>query len=79
MKTYTITKAHIKNGEYIGARSEFDGHVLIEGGLGLVRFDSLSAKGSIITGGRTGIEANAISAGRYITTALGVTVGVTKA
>ena len=48
METFTITKEHIKDGRYIGSRSEFDGHVLIEAGLGLVLFEQLSARGSIV-------------------------------
>ena len=57
METFTITKAHIdQNGRYIGPDPEFDGNVLIEGGLGRVLFEHLSAQGSIVSEAGSGIK-----------------------
>ena len=49
METFKITKEHVdQDGRYIGPAPKFKGNVLIKGGLGCVRFESLSAKGSIV-------------------------------
>ena len=56
MKTFTITKAHIRDGRYIGPDPKFDGNVVIEAGLGRIWFERLSAKGSIIAGAGSDIK-----------------------
>ena len=57
METFTITKEHIdQHGRYIGPDSKFEGHVVIEAGLGCVWFERLYAKGSIIAEAGSGIK-----------------------
>ena len=76
MKTYTITKEHIQDGRYIGARSEFDGNVVIEEGLGCVRFRRLYAKGSIVAGAGTEISVRgSVKAGYRISVKGNLTAG----
>ena len=77
METFTITKEHIDwNGCYIGSDTEFDGDVVIEAGLGLVRFKSLSVKGSIVAEVGSGIKVDGdLTAGWNIKAGDGVTVG----
>ena len=66
METFTITKAHVdQDGRYIGPAPKFKGNVLIKGGLGHVRFKSLSVQGSII-----------VEPGSTVSAVKGITAGV---
>ena len=66
METFTITKAHVdQDGRYIGPAPKFKGNVLIKGGLGHVRFKSLSVQGSII-----------VEPGSTVSAVEGITAGV---
>ena len=81
MKTYKITKQDIdQDGRYISPWSEFDGNVVIEGGLGCVRFEDLYAKGSIIAEAGSDIKVDGnLTAGEDIKVVESITVsgGVT--
>jgi hypothetical protein len=76
MKTTTITRADLTNGEYT-AKAEFDGHVEIEANLGWVRFPrALTAKGRVRASAGSGISAGwGISAGSGISAGWGISAG----
>ena len=83
MKTYTVTAADVKDGQYVGSEIDtafgvvLEGHLDIAAGLGWVRFVRLCVRGRIRALAGSGIEAGwGIEAGEGIEAGWGITAGL---
>jgi len=56
MKTLKLTKADFKDDKYIQGDLEYDGHIEIDGGLGMISFHSIKVGGYLAAYDNTGIE-----------------------